>query len=134
MQCCPHGGVSYIERTAIILQMDDNQNPPLQMQHQRTPVHPGEIQLADEPHHRGSRAAFKNAAGREKSNLTKSDFPPHFYLFLGKIGQNRQNSSIVKIVWRTFQFMVGYVCICDGSFQLNIVSAIVPRVVLLRKM
>jgi hypothetical protein len=61
----------------------------LQMQHQRTPVHTGAIQPSDEPHRRGSTAVFKNATGREKSNLTNSDFPPHFYLFLGEIGQNR---------------------------------------------
>jgi hypothetical protein len=96
MQCSPHGGISYIERTTVILQTDDNQNPPLQMQHQRTPVHPGAIQPADEPHRRGSTAAFNNATGREKSNLTNSDFLPHFYLFLGEISQNQRNSSIIK--------------------------------------
>jgi hypothetical protein len=62
------------------------------------PVHPSTIQPADEPHRHGSTAVFKNSAGREKSNPTNSDFPPIFTFFLGEIGQNRWNSSIIKIV------------------------------------
>jgi hypothetical protein len=57
------------------------------------PVHPSVIQPADEPHRRGSAAAIKNSAGREKSNLTDSDFPLVFTFFLGEIGQNQ---SIIK--------------------------------------
>jgi hypothetical protein len=51
------------------------------------PVHPSEIQPADEPHRRGSAAAFKNLAGREKLNLTDSDFPLIFTLFSPKSAQ-----------------------------------------------
>jgi hypothetical protein len=48
------------------------------------PIHPSGIVHADKPHHRGSAAAFKNSAGREKSNLTDSKFPLIFTFFLVK--------------------------------------------------